>query len=219
MLGGNRDDYPVDLLDILTDTHRIDTGNLHGPVVEVEFMRFSGVRPINNAAEINWLLFRHPDWDEEMLNWNGNPSITIFFGQTDLGIVPHCGGSSFHDQQSIVTRVEIPKWTAVIQGDAVNTVTRRIMQGEIVLNSDILQASLQGGGVDRANNKNWIRNVNPRSYGIYSAGSHARHKQPRVEVIEKFFFAGNRIENNRPLHFLHFYNPKRWFIQLPSMVV
>ena len=212
MLGGNRDDYAVDLLDILTDIHRIDTGNLHGPVVEDEFMRFSGVRPINNAAEIDWLLFRHPDGDEETLNWNVNPSITDFFGQTDLGIVPQGGGANFHDQQSIVTRVEILNWTAVLQGDAVNAVTRRIMQGGIVLNSDILQASLQGGGVDRANNQNWIRNVNPR-YGIFSAGSHAGHKHPRAEVIERFFFAGNRIENNRPLHFLHYYNPKNRVIQ------
>ncbi|MBP9776491.1 MAG: hypothetical protein ACH349_02005 [Candidatus Rhabdochlamydia sp.] len=217
ILGGNKADYPADLLETLTDIHRTDTGILHAAVVDDDFMRFSGTRVINNAQEIDWLLFRHPDGDEETLNWNGNPTITHLLGQTDLGIVPQGGGSDFHDQQSIVTRVEIPNWSVVFQGDAVNAVTRRIIQQGIALDADILHASLQGGGVDRANNQRWIRHINTR-YGIFSAGSHAGHKHPRAEVIERFFFAGNRIEENRPPHFLHYYNPKNRAVQNIAVV-
>jgi hypothetical protein len=214
VLGGDRADYRDDFIQTLTDIHRVDAGILQGEVNDNDFMRFTNMRAVNNEEEIDWLLQRYTEEDE--VNWHGDPSVTHLLGHTDLHIIPH--GQRIHDQKSIVTRVNIPEWSALIQGDALNFTTNAIMAQEHELESDIFQASLQGGlgtngnGENSANSATWIRHINPR-YGVFSAGSHAGHRHPRAEVMNRFLFEGNRLVHNMHRHFLHYYNPNNVAVQ------
>lgn len=220
MLGGERVNYQLRtgghqyvegqaLLGALQAAHLGDVGEEEEDVNEEDYMRFSAGRHLNTPAEINWLLHRQNinAEEEEDVNWEGDPIITHFFGQTDLGIVP--AGADANDQKSIVTRVSINNWSAVFQGDALRVNTDAIigLGEQQEFEADILHASLQGGGVDRANQPTWIQHVNPR-YGIFSAGQRGNpHFHPRAGVIKRFFFEGNRLFVAAHQHNIHLFNP------------
>ena len=187
-------------------------------------MRFSHATAFNTAYILDWLQFKHRANGTDA--WEGTPLITHLFGQVDLGILPNGENpAAINDMKSLIVRVEIPGWTTVMQGDAVNNQTNILITNHIELEADILQASLQGGGVnlgaaqpvDRANSEAWARHINPR-FAIISAGSHGHHRHPRADAINRFNFEGNRLDIVQQ-HTIHYYqdaNPLA-YIEVPPI--
>ncbi len=232
MLGGHKEDYenargpggvPVGrrLLDTLQAERLVFVGE-DDPINDDDYIHFTAQRAINNAVEIDWLLHRYdPVHGIDEPNWYGNSHITHLIGQLDLGFdLPIGGNADAHDAKSIVTRIRINEWTLLTQGDALRRNTDRIrgIIDQPALESDIYHASLQGGGVtnrlDRANRRDWIQFINPR-FGVLTAGSHGRHQHPKAEVIERFYYQGNRLDAHHTQHYIHFFNPNNLLLPFP----
>lgn len=231
MLGGYKEDYMAarcpgrpaagvlpagqQLLGTL-DAQRLACIGEDDPLNDDDYMRFTANRLVNRDEEINWLLHRYDYFQaepEQHPRWYGDAHVTHLIGQRDLNLnLPIGGDADNHDAKSIVTRVRIDNWTLLTQGDAVVQTTNAII-GQFRhedLQSDIYHASLQGGGLtqrrDRANRQEWIQFINPQ-FGVMTAGSHAGHQAPKAEVIRRFFYRGNRLVNNQPIHHVHYFNP------------
>lgn len=208
VLGGDRGDYGLSLINTFIDFHRVQTNNLNGPINENDFMCFSQHTALNTPAILDWLQFKQRANGEDA--WVGPSMITHLFGQTDLGIMPHgVNMAAINDMKSLIVRVEIPDWTAVLPGDALNVQTNILIENEVELTSDILHSSLQGGGVNlntglnRANSQAWAQHVDPR-FVVISAGSHGTHRHPRADAMNRYDFQGGRLEDVGR-HYIHYY--------------